>query len=69
MLQIITPNGGITKNWLTAMTTEKKSEIKTEKLCRTCLSETNELYSIFDIVVGSVTLDFVVATITGLKVP
>ncbi|KAJ0183828.1 hypothetical protein K1T71_000251 [Dendrolimus kikuchii] len=50
------------------MTTEKKSEIKTEKLCRTCLSETNELHYIFDVLVGSATLDVVVAATTGLKI-
>lgn len=50
------------------MATHNKIEVKIEKLCRTCLSKDIELNSLFDITVGSVSLDFVVTAITGLKV-
>lgn len=44
------------------------SEVKIEKLCRTCLSKDNELYSLFDIFIGNVSLDFIVTATTGLKI-
>lgn len=45
----------------------EKIEVKIEKLCRTCLSKDNELNSLFDVIVGEETLDFLVTAITGLK--
>lgn len=51
-------------------TVKKKSEIqiKCEQICRTCLSKENEQYSIFDILIGTITIDYIVTSITGLKV-
>lgn len=50
------------------MASIQKTEIKIEKLCRTCLSKDNELCSLFDVIIGVITLDFIVTSITGLKV-
>lgn len=46
----------------------KNTKIKIEKVCRTCLSKEIELHSVFDFCLGTITLDYVVATITGVKV-
>nr|XP_012549062.2 zinc finger protein 271 isoform X2 [Bombyx mori] len=45
-----------------------KSEVKAEKLCRTCLSKDNQFHSLFEVLVGTVTLDSVVSEITGLEI-
>lgn len=48
--------------------TLKTTEIKLEEVCRTCLSKEIELHSVFDVCIGTITLDYVVAAITGVKV-
>lgn len=46
----------------------KSTKIKIEEVCRTCLSKEIELHSVFDVSIGTITLDYVVAAITGVKV-
>lgn len=46
----------------------KSTKIKIEEVCRTCLSKEIELHSVFDVCLGTITLDYVVAAITGVKV-
>lgn len=46
----------------------KNTKIKIEEVCRTCLSKEIELHSVFDVCIGTITLDCVVAAITGVKV-
>ncbi|KAJ8737170.1 hypothetical protein PYW07_000441 [Mythimna separata] len=49
--------------------TIQETKIKIEDLCRTCLSKDNELYSLFDILLGStITLDYIVTSTTGIKI-
>lgn len=50
------------------MASSQVIKIKIEDVCRTCLSKENELHSVFDISIGTVTLDSVIAEITGIKV-
>lgn len=50
------------------MASSQVIKIKIEDVCRTCLSKDNELHSVFDISIGTVTLDWVIAEITGIKV-
>lgn len=53
----------------TKMTSSVKiAEIKIEEVCRTCLSKETELHSVFDVYLGTITLDYVVGAITGVKV-
>ncbi|KAJ2954348.1 hypothetical protein O0L34_g2606 [Tuta absoluta] len=46
----------------------KSTEIKYEEICRTCLSKDIELHSVFNVYMGTVTLDYVVGAITGVKI-
>ena len=51
------------------MASTLETQIKIEELCRTCLSKDGELFSIFDVYLGStVTLDYIVTSTTGLEV-
>ncbi|XP_049885026.1 zinc finger protein 260-like isoform X2 [Pectinophora gossypiella] len=43
-------------------------EIKIEEVCRTCLAKEIELHSVFDVYLGTITLDYVVGVITGVKI-
>lgn len=50
------------------MASPQKTDIKIEDLCRTCLSKDNELISIYDILIGTLPLEIIVSSVTGIKV-
>ncbi|XP_050361431.1 zinc finger protein 846-like isoform X1 [Nymphalis io] len=46
----------------------QNSIFKIEDLCRTCLSKEIEMLSVFEIRLGTITLDSIIASITGIKI-
>lgn len=46
----------------------QKTNFKIRDLCRTCLSKEIEMLSVFEIRLGTLTLDNIITSITGIKV-
>ncbi|XP_028173591.1 zinc finger protein 260-like [Ostrinia furnacalis] len=50
------------------MASSSQVKIKIEDVCRTCLAKESELFSVFDVSLGAVTLDCAIADVTGVKI-
>ncbi|XP_075991171.1 uncharacterized protein LOC142986539 [Anticarsia gemmatalis] len=50
------------------MASSNKTEIKIEELCRTCLVKDSELLPIFETYIQNISLDYIVISVTGLKI-
>lgn len=50
------------------MASSTQVEIKIEDVCRTCLAKESELFSVFEVSLGAVTLGYAIAEITGVQV-